>query len=61
MAELRAGSGAVACTAALFRDALLLRVERKRLFDLPDFEQHQGAHLVRPAGGAWWLWSAGGQ
>ena len=45
--ELRAANAAVARTAALFRDSLLLRVERKRLFDLPDFEQRQAAHLVR--------------
>lgn len=45
--ELRAANAAVACTAALFRDSLLLRVERKRLFDLPEFEQRQAAHLVR--------------
>lgn len=50
VAELHAGSAAVARTATLFRDSLLLRVERKRLFDLPDFEQRQRAHLVRTWG-----------
>ena len=47
VAELKAGSAAVAATCGLFRDALLVRVDRKRLHDLPDFEQRQAAHQVR--------------
>lgn len=46
VAELKAGSAAVAATCGLFREAALVRVERKRLYDLPDFEQRQAAHQV---------------
>ena len=47
VAELKAASAGVAATCGLFREALLVRVERKRLYDLPDFEQRQAAHQVR--------------
>lgn len=50
VAELQAAGAAVAATAATLRDALLVRVERKRLYDLPDFEQRQAAHQVGGAG-----------
>ncbi|KAL4458111.1 hypothetical protein ABPG75_012976 [Micractinium tetrahymenae] len=43
-AELQAVSAAVASTCALFREALLARVERKRLYDLADWEARQAAH-----------------
>lgn len=47
MAELKTVSAAVASTCAMFREALLVRVERKRLYDLPSFEQRQAGHQVR--------------
>lgn len=43
-AELRAASAAVASTCALCKEALLVRVERKRLHDLPGWEARQAAH-----------------
>lgn len=46
-AELRAASAAVASTCALCKEALLVRVERKRLHDLPGWEARQAAHQVR--------------
>lgn len=46
-AQLQAASAAVASTCALVREALLVRVERKRLYDLPDWEARQSAHQVR--------------
>lgn len=45
--ELQAASAAVASTCALLREALLVRVERKRLYDLPDWEARQATHQVR--------------
>lgn len=50
VAELQAGSAAVADAAALFQGALLVRVERKRLFDLAEFQERQAAHQVGAGG-----------
>jgi len=51
VAELKAASASLAGTCVLFREALLVRVERKRLYDLPDWEARQAAHQVRGLGG----------
>lgn len=55
-AELQAAGAAVAATCALFRDSLLLRVERRRVYDLPDYEQRQGAHQAGGREGRAGVW-----
>lgn len=50
VAALQAGSAAVARVTALCREVLLVQVERKRVYDLPDFQQRQAAHQVGRGG-----------
>lgn len=50
VAAVQAAGAGVRRTCAQFRDTLLLRVERKRLYGLPEFEQSQAALQVGRAG-----------
>ena len=46
VADFKATDAAVACACVLLRDTLLVRIERRRLYDLPDFERRQAGHQV---------------